>query len=333
MLLAHIRIAEQLQALDDPRVSPAEVREAELRIAEEVTLLWQTDEVRHDSLRVADEIRHGLWFFEFSLMAAAVELLGDWRERFPGCAAAAAVRHLDRRRPRRQPEHRPRDDRRGSRPIEIARPGAVSQRSPGARGRAVRRHGGSSIVSDELEASLVRDERDLPEYAAEIGARNTVEPYRRKLSFMWWRLGNDGYGHPAELLDDLRVIRDSLSAHAGARIADGRVARLVRMVELFGFHLAKLDVRVHARELGLGTRDERRRGRTRGARAPRAGGGRHADRLRHVVGRHVRQASTWRTVSCAVAPLFETVDDLAAAPGSSRSCSTTRASRATVAPR
>ena len=104
-------------------------------------------------------------------------------------------------------------------------------------------------MSDELESSLVRDERELPEYAAEIGARNTVEPYRRKLSFMWWRLGNDGYDRPAELLDDLRVIGDSLRAHAGARVADGRVARLERMIELFGFHLAKLDVRVHAREL------------------------------------------------------------------------------------
>src|SRR5207253_10137878 len=75
VLLAHIRIAEQLDALDDPRISPAERREAEERIGEEVTLLWQTDEVRHDSLRVADEIRHGLWFFEHSLMPAAVDLL------------------------------------------------------------------------------------------------------------------------------------------------------------------------------------------------------------------------------------------------------------------
>ena len=66
---------------------------------------------------------------------------------------------------------------------------------------------------------------------------------------MWWRLGNDGYDRPAELLGDLRMIGDSLRAHAGARVADGRVARLERMVELFGFHLAKLDVRVHAREL------------------------------------------------------------------------------------
>src|SRR5881275_3097073 len=46
VLLAHIRVSEQLRLLDDPRVSPTEQHAAEERIAEEVTLLWQTDEVR-----------------------------------------------------------------------------------------------------------------------------------------------------------------------------------------------------------------------------------------------------------------------------------------------
>src|SRR5581483_1757236 len=84
VLLAHIRIAEELYRLDDPRLLPSELREAEARIPEEVTLLWQTDEVRHDRLRITDEIRHGLWFFEHSLLTAAAELLGEWRERLPG---------------------------------------------------------------------------------------------------------------------------------------------------------------------------------------------------------------------------------------------------------
>jgi len=104
-------------------------------------------------------------------------------------------------------------------------------------------------VSAELEASLARDEEELPNYADEIGSRNELEPYRRKLSFMWWRLGNDGYVDAAALLDDLRMIRASLIAHGGRRVADGRVARLERMVELFGFHVAKLDIRLHARDL------------------------------------------------------------------------------------
>src|SRR5947209_12520040 len=84
VLLAHIRVSEQLRLLDDPRLSPVEQLEAEERIAEEVTLLWQTDEVRHDRLRISDEIRHGLWFFEHSLMSAATDLLHEWRERLPG---------------------------------------------------------------------------------------------------------------------------------------------------------------------------------------------------------------------------------------------------------
>jgi phosphoenolpyruvate carboxylase len=80
VLLAHIRIFERL---DDPRLSSAELAAVEERLAEEITLLWQTDEVRHDRLRVTDEIRHGLWFFEHSLMDAATDLLGEWRRRVP----------------------------------------------------------------------------------------------------------------------------------------------------------------------------------------------------------------------------------------------------------
>ena len=43
----------------------------ELTIAEEVTILWQTDEVRSSRPRVVDEIRQGLWFLEESLWDAA----------------------------------------------------------------------------------------------------------------------------------------------------------------------------------------------------------------------------------------------------------------------
>jgi len=46
--------------------------------------------------------------------------------------------------------------------------------------------------------------------------------------------------------EDLAVVDRSLRANRGARIADGALSELRRRVELFGLHLAKLDVRVHA---------------------------------------------------------------------------------------
>ena len=169
-------------------------------------------------------------------------------------------------------------------------------------------------MSEELDSSLRRDEEELPAYANEIGARNEVEPYRRKLSFMWWRLGNDGYRSADELLDDLRLIRRSLAAHGGARVADGRVARLERMVEIFGFHVAKLDIRLHARELST----ERARLAVGAAEAARQRFGAAALDTLIISGTssadQVVGALELTTEPLSIVPLFETVDDLDRAP-------------------
>ncbi len=313
VLLAHIRIEAQLVQLDDALLSPAERRAAERRIAEEVTLLWQTDEVRHDRLRVTDEIRHGLWFFEHSLMGAATDLVGEWRERLPEAPPplsfgtwiggdldgnpAAGPQSIDEA-------------------LERARALALAQYRAEVRTLAVELASARSLVevSAELEASLERDEAELPGYASDIGARNELEPYRRKLSFMWWRLGNDGYQSADELLADLRTIRASLAANRGARIADGGVARLERMVEIFGFHVATLDVRLHARELA----GERAREAVDAAEAARRRHGPRAIDTLIVSGASSAAdalgAAALTTELLQVVPLFETIDDLERAP-------------------
>jgi phosphoenolpyruvate carboxylase len=247
ILLAHLRVAELLTALDDA-ASTAETEQIENELGEQITILWQTDEVRHGRPRLTDEIRHGLWFFEHSLPGAAERLLAELRVRLPDApsplsfgtwiggdmdgnpaAGADSIREaLDRAR-------------------ELALDSYRTEVRELAVGLAM--HRSLVEVSPELEESIARDERELPEYAGTIGRRSELEPYRRKLSFMWWRLGNDGYERPAELLADLDVLASSLSANRGARIATGRLAALCRRVEIFGFHLAKLDVRMHANEL------------------------------------------------------------------------------------
>jgi phosphoenolpyruvate carboxylase len=311
VLLAHIRIAEQLHSLDDARLLPTERHAAEERIAEEVTLLWQTDEVRHDRLRITDEIRHGLWFFEHSLMTAAADLLAEWRERVPDAAPPLRFGSWIGGDMDGNPAAGPESIREA---LHRARALAFARYRAEVRALAIEIASARSLVavSPELEESLRRDEAELPEYAAEIGSRNELEPYRRKLSFMWWRLGNDGYRRPSELLADLGVIRASLSAHGGRRIADGRVAAVERLVEVFGFHVAKLDVRLHARDLGT----ERAAEALAAAEAARAEHGPEALDTLIISGtesiEHIRRAR--ELTGLEVVPLFETVDDLHAAP-------------------
>jgi phosphoenolpyruvate carboxylase len=312
VLLTHLRIARELQRLDDPGVLPDEVDAAEERIAEEITLLWQADEVRHDRLRITDEIRHGLWFFEHSLMDAATDLLAGWRERIPGAPPPLAFGSWIGGDMDGNPAAGPDSI---AEALARARTLALERYRTEVRTLAVEVASARSLVrvSDELEESIARDEGELPSYAAEIGSRNELEPYRRKLSFMWWRLGNDGYADASELLADLSVIRRSLVAHGGRRIADGRIARLERMVEIFGFQLAKLDVRLHANELGS---ERAEAALAAAARALDEHGPQALDTL-IVSGTSwiddIRRARS--QTSLRVVPLFETLEDLEAAPG------------------
>ncbi len=237
VLAAHLRIAALLE-----RDAPEEL------LLAEITGLWQSDEVRSRRPRIVDEIRNGHWFFEQSLIDAAERLLAEFRRRVPGAPVpirfgswiggdadgnpnTSAATVLEARRRAR----------------ELLR---LRYRAE-ARALAMELGGSTRLVgvSDELLQSIAADETALPGYAAEIGDQNADEPYRRKLSFVWHRLDRDLYETAAALLADLDVLDRSLRANRGARIADAALSAFRRRVELFGFHLADVEVRVHARDV------------------------------------------------------------------------------------
>jgi phosphoenolpyruvate carboxylase len=138
-------------------------------------------------------------------------------------------------------------------------------------------------VSKALLQSVEEDAQRLPELRAVLD-RYAGEPYRQKLiavlAKLWrtraenqcrlqglqaqkwgWEVaetgsqvpGQTGTANPgagyrcaAELLADLQVISASLEANQGRRLARGRLQDLVRQIEAFGFHLARLDIRQHS---------------------------------------------------------------------------------------
>jgi phosphoenolpyruvate carboxylase len=103
----------------------------------------------------------------------------------------------------------------------------------------------------DLVAESARLVAALGEAGAKAVARNPGEPWRQFVGLLIARLPRPvaeapvapAYQRPAELLADLARLGASLSAVGAQRLVDGDVAPVVRLVDLFGFHLANLDIR------------------------------------------------------------------------------------------
>ena len=70
LLLALRRVERQLARLEDPRLTPAEDRDARRRLREEITLLWRTADLRAVAPSPLDEVRTALAFFDETLFGA-----------------------------------------------------------------------------------------------------------------------------------------------------------------------------------------------------------------------------------------------------------------------
>src|SRR6266850_3428915 len=69
------RVGDQLERLDDPRISDSEKSEADRRLIEEVDALWRTAQVRALSVTPLDEVRSFMAVFDETLFRIVPELL------------------------------------------------------------------------------------------------------------------------------------------------------------------------------------------------------------------------------------------------------------------
>jgi len=103
-------------------------------------------------------------------------------------------------------------------------------------------------LSQELEDSLEADAAELPSANVLRRPHREWEPLRTKLGFVAHRLTNTalprgrepGYADAQALRRDLELVL----AHLGSRhVALGSIRRLLWQVDVFGFHLAGIDIR------------------------------------------------------------------------------------------
>jgi phosphoenolpyruvate carboxylase len=261
-----------IEALDDPRMRGMYREELVRQLANQIHILWNTDEVRANKLDVSDEIRTGLSYFPLSLFQAVAQVYRNFS------LALADV----------YGENAPSDigtpcfirfgswiggDRDGH-PLVTTQVTAQAWRLQ-AQTVYVEYLRRLELLSDQLSYSI-RLRRpsdafmvDLEQDLAETGSisdsqrkRFLQEPYRQKLEIMGLRIQhnlalteneiefNRGFGHQQTgyvsdqaFLADLHLIHDSLVSHGDAEVANRELLDLIRLVETFGFHLLQLDVR------------------------------------------------------------------------------------------
>jgi phosphoenolpyruvate carboxylase len=250
-ILFHLeRIARLLEALDDPRVSPPQRMTTLNDLRAEATLLWQTAETRTERPTALDEVQSMLAVLVGVVYDVAPRVQRTLEQQAPDQALPPFLRLStwvggDRDgNPRVNPDVTRAAARLARRAIvrryvedvqSLGRELSVSLRLNGA--------------SSALLASVEDDLRALQEQRVEEWAD---EPYRRKCGLIAERLNRtlrdepEGYATPEALLADLELMRASLLAHHGQRIAAGALHDLMARVRIFGFHLAEIEIRQHA---------------------------------------------------------------------------------------
>ena len=255
-------IADDLDALARA-TSEAERAPIERDLVREMSLFWRTRLLRSVKIAVSDEVENAVSYFERSFLEALPRLYARWREALG------------------RPDHLPSFLRIGSwvGGDRDGNPFVTAQVMRGAFARqsrtALRRYldlvhalGAELSISSSL-AEVTPGLAALAEQAGDGSSHRADEPYRRALTGIYARLAATymalsgeapprpatapapPYAGPSALLEDLRTVQASLVAAHGPVFEEGPLPDLIRAVEVFGFHLASLDMRqnsaVHAR--------------------------------------------------------------------------------------
>jgi phosphoenolpyruvate carboxylase len=245
-----LTVSRLLRELDARTPTPEEAENIEAELRAQIVLMWQSSELYNSAPTVHDEVRNLIARFRETLFDEATLLF----ERIEARVARPVPTFLSF-------GSWIGSDRDGN--ANVA-PDAIVDAHEQARAFVLKRYlqaveglqarFSQSIsrgdVSAELLASVEHDMALLPDVRYTYGPRQEAEPYRRKLAFVHRRLSlaiagdPGGYQTPQAFVADLAVIDASLSVHSGIE-AVRPLRRLVRAIDIFGFHVYSLEWRQH----------------------------------------------------------------------------------------
>ena len=235
-------------------LTPKELAANEQRMRARVMQLWQTRLLRFSKLTVADEIENSLSYYESTFLREIPKIYAALEEALGTHPVAPFLRM----------GQWIGGDRDGNPNVNAQ----TLQHALKRQADVALRHYLTEVhfLGSELSLSAMLVEfppamKALAEKSPDTNAHRIDEPYRRALTGMYARLaatlksltGGDAARHAVEpqnpyadsdsFLADLKVIQASLNSHHAKALAAQRLDPLIRAVEVFGFHLATVDLR------------------------------------------------------------------------------------------
>lgn len=274
ILDAENEIARLIAERDLPLTNKERARNTQL-LHSRITMLWQTRLLRHTKLSVADEVNNALSYYRLTFLKELPALYEDIEEdiaaQFPQRGAATAQREL--------PNYVQMGswiggDRDGNPNVNAdTMRYALSRQSTTILSYYLEQvHAlGAELAISTFLAGISPELDHLAAISPDTSDHRSDEQYRRALIYIYARLAATArslgathlmrpevgpapaYVSASEFIADLDVLIDSLKSHHGAALAKPRLTQLRRAAEIFGFHLATLDMRqssdIHERTL------------------------------------------------------------------------------------
>lgn len=236
-------------------LTPRELARVEAQLRARVAQLWQTRLLRHSKLTVADEIENALSYYEATFLHEIPKIYAQLEQELGQALPAHSFLRMGQWIG---------GDRDGnpfvtaeSLELALSRQADVALRHYL---REVHWLGGELSLSGNL-VQVTPQMQALADASPDTNVHRSDEPYRRALTGMYARLAatlkvlsggeaarhavapQNAYASATEFLADLQVIDDSLSRFHGDALAPQRLRPLMRAVQVFGFHLATVDLR------------------------------------------------------------------------------------------
>ena len=252
------RIVEVLKKLEQQLLTNRERITLKETLFNDIAILWQTDELRRHKPTVYDEVETGLYYFDQTLFEVIPEahrelemnLCEQYPERgwkVPNFLSFGTWIGGDRDGNPFVTHEVTWNTMTQQRELAIAKYIAVLEDLKKRYTHATSR----MTVSEEFTARL--DEIEATYLTPETKWPKKGEVYRRYFTVIIERVSqvgksDVGYKTAEELLKDLFIVQNSLRKHHPEKHELKTIQKIIRQVQLFGFHLATLDIRNHSSE-------------------------------------------------------------------------------------